>query len=175
MSVLDLGPTTLPVAPEVQISEQKDENLEQDKTTKTETTYDEKSPTVLFEGPLSNVYTKALDVIYGKDRPDVITESVTENVIVDYAEAVGFGVLDKPADYIYVTSADKLDSSTINTAFESILKATKNPKFSSTRVCIETNQKPINNSVAILEEFLTQSNIKVFYTRESLINHLLKK
>jgi hypothetical protein len=173
MSVLDLGPTTLPVAPEEKIPEKQTENSGTEQTKQT-TPYDEKSPTVLFEGPLSNVYTKALDVIYGKDRPDVVTESEEEDTELDYSEINDYED-DAPADYIYVTNSDKLDSSTINATFESILKATKNPKFSSTSVCIETNQKHINNSVVILEEFLTKSNIRVFYTRESLINHLLKK
>ena len=149
---------------------------------KEETTPDEEM--IVLDGPLSSIYTKALNLVYSntnKATPSTETESM--DVYVEAATLVGLGnTTDEEKDkYINSTYAYVTDCSSINSgsdvggavkAFECLTDLNEKKIFKNIVVCIEGSE--FSNKTFILEDYLNKSGITVYHTRSAMLSRLTK-
>lgn len=145
---------------------------------------------ILLAGPLSLLYTKALNLVYAHKKEEAIAEAVaSESEVNDaFMEASEFKDFENENDpnqndyinstYVYVTdtaSINSVDTTNsvspgINKAFESISKLVDKKIFKNVIVVLEGMD--FSNKTFLLEEYLNKSNIPVYRTRSVAIAKL---
>lgn len=148
---------------------QKESPQEGDSTPKS---VEDQGPQIVIDGPLSNIYTKALLMTYGK----VAQESQANDAIMTMAEYLQnkkneSGVSnpethrsDPSVHYVYVTSQDHLEREDDNT--ESTLRlALDSKKPKSMTVVMETSNK-LGDKLVKIDNYLANEGVKVYYHRK---------
>lgn len=144
---------------------------------------DPDSETIILDGPLSLVYTKALNLLYSNKKEDneVSTESqqmdtfIEAKAVLDLNDITSDSKKYKDNTYVYVTDTDNVkDNNSFNIAFERLTKLGNNKHiFKNILVCIEG--RDFNTKTGILESYLNDVGIKVYHSREAMINSLTNK
>jgi len=137
--------------------------------------------TIVLDGPLSTIYTQALQVAYSKQRPlqdDTDTTIAKEKMAIDASMMGVMEVVDKQAVdspkplYIYVTDDEHLtdkQAETPSTAetFDRLRVATESRQYNGIWFCAEDGYK-LSRAQCLLSDFIQQSGGRVFYSKESL-------
>lgn len=124
------------------------------------------SKEVKIEGPLSKVFTEALNIAYSK-------ENVTENAGIIYSTDVGEGsyagneMPDKGV-YVYAIDGSNIDSDELINASNKIINAFNSRKFDQLIVSSEC-VKGISPRIKILQELCTSVGAECYVTRNSSI------
>jgi hypothetical protein len=127
---------------------------------------------IVLDGPLSQIYTKALMVAYAK--PEISTESAANDAIMakgandatDNAE-----LLNHDAAYLYVTDDAHLTSDTIGETIDELNLGLNSAKYKTLAVCIE-GCKDISRYHEYLTQMAENKGAKVFHTRKGAMDYL---
>lgn len=121
--------------------------------------------TIVLDGPLSTIYTKALNIVYSNTPDSISQESqAMDHVIVAQDEIEKNQEAAEKSDlYVYVTDSEHLETEGIPKVFDKLRLALDKNK--NTMVAIETG-KHFTTSQAILEDFLHANHIKVYHSRD---------
>lgn len=123
--------------------------------------------TVVLDGPLSHIYTQALNMVYANEAVNMITQ-----MAVDSEEKYGE---DKPSNdnkdlYVYCCDGDKLDSDGLVEATNKLRLALDVRHHKNIIVSVESVNP--NNKVALLDEFSSSLGINVIYSRNKTIDNI---
>lgn len=153
------------------------------KTENTEQTGEEKM--IVMDGPLSKVYTEALQVAFAKNAPAANSDGVnvaSEEMTADggLVKTVIASLLDndyvketKPATYVYVTDTNKIEDTSAAEVFDKVSKAIANENIKEICICIETIHSVGTHAGLISSAFSSNQKVKFFYNKNKLTNHLL--
>lgn len=125
--------------------------------------------TIVLDGPLSTIYTKALNIVYSNTPDSISQESqAMDHVILAQDEIEKNETAENPDLYVYVTDSEHLVTDTPK-VFDKLRVALDKNK--NTMVAIETG-KHFTSSQAILEDFLHANNIKVYHNRDVALDKI---
>jgi hypothetical protein len=121
--------------------------------------------TIVLDGPLSTIYTKALNIVYSNTPDSVSQESqAMDHVIMAQDEIEKNQDAAKKSDlYVYVTDSEHLEIEGTPKVFDKLRLALDKNK--NNMVAIETS-KHFTTSQAILEDFLHANHVKVYHSRD---------
>lgn len=134
-----------------------------------------KRTTIVMSGPLSNIYTQALNVAYSKKA--ISSESSEIDSTLDIVE-----YMDKKADedaddsenneklFVHVTDGDHINKDPTG-EFNKLSVALDSGKFKQAIVAIETRDI-VNRSHGILEDYLARRGVEVIHSRRSMLDYL---
>lgn len=137
--------------------------------------------TIVLDGPLSTIYTQALQVAYSKQRPlqdDTDTTIAKERMAIDASMMGVMEIVDEQAGespkplYIYVTDDEHLTDTQAETpstaeTFDRLRVATESRQYRGIWFCAEDGYK-LSRPQCLLSDFIQQSGGRVFYSKESL-------
>lgn len=123
------------------------------------------SKTIVLDGPLSTIYTKALNIVYSNTPDSISQESQSmDHVILAQDEIEKAAENTQETDlYVYVTDSEHLETEGAPKVFDKLRLALDKNK--NTMVAIETSRK-FTASQAALEDYLFQNNIQVYHSRD---------
>lgn len=129
---------------------------------------EEQEKQIVVDGPLSSIYTQALNIAYAKESAadGSVVGSFDSSVVVDDAS------LTDPDLYVYVTSSDEINREGANKSFDELNIALDKYKDSKMMVVIESG-KATTSSVAALEEYVVGRKIKTSYSRSIAVSKIL--
>lgn len=113
---------------------------------------------VVVEGPLSKIYTDALNAVYAQ-------ESQANDAIVA-AQYLSNVQTRQPDVYVYASDVKSLDSGNINQEFESLRLALDSRKGGANVVVLESNGQ-VTKRLALLDNYARQKGSKVVYSRKA--------
>lgn len=156
MSVYKLDPETSDESKKVPVEDSKPTESGEGESTPAESK--PKTKQVVLDGPLSSIYTKALNIVYSQESSandhlkitDIMADEVDRNANVDL--------------YVYATDTDSIDKNELPVVFNNLRVALDKNK-NSTVVAVECNGKVTTNQ-AILEEYLYGMGIKTLHKRD---------
>jgi len=140
---------------------------------------DRKQPLLVMDGPLSEIYTKALNVVYAKSVDEVVareSQSI-DAVILDHVisddEKNKLAELGKTRDlsYVYVSDGDNLDDESLLRAFDSVGTAKDTGLFREVRGVIESSGAATSRS-SMFDQYLATEGIKAHYKRSVAIENI---
>ena len=145
-------------------------------------TADEKATqTILMEGPLSAIYTKALNLVFANkqlievsqessssDHPELAKNALASNL----SEEKKLGI-DDPHLYIYVTDSAHIDAAPSPEIFNQLHVALDKRTYDAVAV-IETGVR-LSKKQVILECFLVEQGVKVVHTRAAGLELIQKQ
>lgn len=138
---------------------------------------------IILDGPLSEIYTKALNMVFS-NQTEQATDSVSQEtqqmdaVMVADIHAMNKEKIDaerieaEKMAYVYVTSSDDLTPDGIVSAFDDVRIALDSNRFAKTVVCIETLDLSNSTRVELLANMARNLGAKVFYTRNTAMKYL---
>ncbi len=123
---------------------------------------------IVVDGPLSSIYTQALNIAYAKESAadGSVVGSFDSSIVVDDAS------LTDPDLYVYVTSSDEINREGANKSFDDLNVALDKYKDSKMMVVIESG-KAATSSVAALEEYVVGRKIRTSYSRSIAVDKIL--
>lgn len=139
---------------------------------------------IVLDGPLSEIYTKALNAIYSKEVVEQTEEKVGQET--QQMDAVLVADIHKLAEkskkdqmehaanaaYVYVTDDESLKGNGLTSAFDNVRIALDMKGFDKKVVCIECRNPGTYPKVELLANFVRAMHVPVFYTRQAAMNHL---
>lgn len=139
---------------------------------------------IVLDGPLSEIYTKALNAIYSKDTVEQVEEKVGQET--QQMDAVLVADIHKLAEknkkdqmeqaanaaYVYVTDDESLKGNGLTAAFDNVRIALDMKGFDKKVVCIECRNPTTYPKVELLANFARGLNVPVFYTRQAAMGYL---
>lgn len=141
------------------------------KTVETTGSDGQKEQAIVLDGPLSTIYTKALDILYSKKaiNPALETQAmdvpmITEAVLQMEKDKISRLSDEKDVDYVYTTKGDDLSLDGLSDAFESIRVALEMKCFRSVNVVMESTGVD-NKNISILSDYLRKNKVPLLYTR----------
>lgn len=141
-----------------------------------ETKPEETQKTILIDGPLSEIYTKALDTVYSQRMSENVSQETqqTDSVVIaqagKYLEAKD-GEDNDNGVYVYVTDVDSLARNGISEALGNVRLAL-DMKNISTRALVLEHRGIKTSRVSILSNFAESNGMKVFHSRSDAIKYL---
>jgi hypothetical protein len=179
-TILDLQPES------EQIVENKADSKEtvSQNTVSTSADDDEKSnsankskDTIVLDGPLSTIYTQALQIAYSKKAIDAEHESdmtsAVEKMAIDASMMGVMEVIDetergsaKPL-YVYVTDDEHLGDGATGEVFDTLRVSAESGRYSGVWFCTEDGYK-LGRSQVLLSDFVLGCGGRVYYSKESL-------
>lgn len=143
-----------------------------------------KEKTIVMDGPLSAIYTKALNLVYGKTEGDVVSTETQQMDAVLVADAHQFAIQkeekvkdanEEDAAYVYVTDTNKLTENPTD-SFDELRIALDMDTRATKAICIESVGVISSKAATILNYVSSHpSKTPVFYSRSSLIDFLQSK
>lgn len=138
-----------------------------------------KEKLLVMDGPLSQIYTKALDMVYAKPTASAISQETQQMDTVMVADAHNFhqqqteDTLEKQKNgaYIYVTDDAHLQGSGLTRTFNDLRIALGMSSFGKRAVCIEHNGN-VSKKMELLANYVQESNVPIFFTRHAMLNYL---
>ena len=136
---------------------------------------------IVMDGPLSKIYTAALNSVYNKRRSeadsistetqqmDAVMVADVHNLLEKKEAAEKEGRIVDPA-YVYATDVNQIREQGVTEAFDEIRRAI-NHDDGAVVICIE-QYGGIDNNLSILTDFLAETNAKVFFSRDATMNYL---
>lgn len=137
---------------------------------------DDNKKTIVLDGPLSEIYTRALNLVYGKyagQDADTISQETQQMDSVLVADAHKFNKakqdeqdkVEGESAYVYVTDANRLNNFELVEAFDNVRVALDSNQFQKTVLCIESAGNVNNKNVELLATYAIQNGSRVFYDR----------
>ena len=125
-----------------------------------ETTTEEK--TIVLDGPLSRIYTQALNMAYAKEDVGAMGQMLM---------MTGQGDPEEDEDdsrdlYVYCCDVDELTDEKVTEAADTLRIALDSKKYKSTAVAIECRGR-VSDQLALLDQLSSQMGVKVFYRRKT--------
>jgi hypothetical protein len=161
------------VAPEATESTQQEGDQVSDAVERTDEEQSTEERMIKVDGPLSSIYTKALNEVYAKEdmAATVIQDLYDQSQSLDKDNLQHTGHVDDNGSYIYATDADKLDSQELVKAMESIRVAST--KYKNCVVSIEQHGA-ISNRAGLLDKYCGDLGVKVCYKRSTALSSITK-
>jgi hypothetical protein len=133
------------------------------------------TPTIVVDGPLGTVYTKALMAVFGKQHPaEVATESQANDTVLSMTEYLTRPHPSEGQDhYLYATDVDTIEAEGAIQTFDKLRVALDHGKYRSVAVCIESNGK-MTAHASLLSEYLIQQHVPVFRVRGYALEQLTR-
>ena len=132
---------------------------------------------VTLDGPLSSVYTKALNLVYANEGVDTMTitpyyEEEEEDAIIEENAAED---KDKYGNdlYIYCCNGNNLSQEGLVDATNHLCKVANGKKYKNILVSIECRGE-VNSKVALLDDVSTQLGAKVCFSQRAAIEAIKK-
>jgi hypothetical protein len=125
---------------------------------------DVKSKTVVMTGPLSKIYSEALNLVYGKESMNMVDPEEIE---------VTNGQTDGDEDrslYVYTTDGDNLDGDEMVAASDKLRLALDSKKYKKVLLAVEC--KTPSRKVALLHEMATSMGVNVVFSRYSALENM---
>lgn len=123
---------------------------------------------ILIDGPLSAIYTQALNIAYAKES----TADGQAGFNIDTRTVVDDASLTQPDLYVYVTSDDAIDREGINKSFSDISLAMDKYKDTKKIIVLESKNSKITN-IASLEDYFSSIKVPVSYSRKIAIEKIM--
>ncbi len=133
-----------------------------------------KEKVVVLDGPLSHIYTQALNMAYAHENEN--DEISTEGISMMFDALIIRKNEEEPVDdpgYLYCASDDTLTDGGLVAASDSIRVAIESKKYKHITVAIECGDL-ISNRVQLLDEMCHVLGVKVCLTRKSAVQTVLK-
>lgn len=138
---------------------------------------------IVLDGPLSEIYTKALNIAYSKQTEQATDKVSQETQQMDAVLVADIHAMNKDkkdaelkdaqnAAYVYVTSDDELSSDGLLTAFDNVRVALDSKQFTKTVVCIESSGMVNGHRIELLTDMARNFGAQVFYTRNATMKYL---
>ena len=118
--------------------------------------------TIVLDGPLSRIYTQALNMAYAKEDVGAMGQMLM---------VTGQGDPDEDEDdsrdlYVYCCDGDELTDEKVTEAADTLRIALDSKKYKSTAVAIECRGR-VSDQLALLDQLSSQMGVKVFYRRKT--------
>jgi hypothetical protein len=132
---------------------------------------DQGKTTLVLDGPLSEIYTQALNLIYGNRKYDVAHQNVGEESAANdqimassenkaqAAYAAGEGSV----AYLYVDDGEDLQQAGLDQVVDKLRVALNNRSYSKVAVCFE-NLDPMNEAGHIVMDYVTQQGGQFYFS-----------
>lgn len=121
--------------------------------------------TIVLDGPLSQIYTQALNIVYAKESINMISQmNSDDNGFYDNKNNN-----DKDL-YVYCCNGDTLDSDGLVEASNKLRLALDNKN--NKKVILSVECVSSNNKIALLDEFSSNLGIKVIYSRNRTLDNI---
>lgn len=142
---------------------------------------DKNDQVVVMDGPLSEIYTKALNMVYAKDKPVLATESqemmvamVGHLFLQEDLSKIEQTVAARPdAQYVYATDDESMQSAdNLSVAFESLRVATGMKTFKSVRLVLESASGSFCKRSLILLEYAEKMGVKINHKPTAVIESI---
>ncbi len=126
--------------------------------------------TIMLNGPLSHIYTQALNAVFSKESTGMGAHLFKYRILNDK---------DKDEDeiddtFVYCVDSDSLSSSELIASSEALRDAVKSGKHRKVVLAMESNGVA-NSRMQLLDEVSRSMGVKVFLSRGSALEHLLEK
>lgn len=143
---------------------------------------DDNTKTIVLDGPLSEIYTRALNIVYGNNaEPDTSnvsqeTQQMDSVLVADVhnynknKEAENKDNVDSA--YVYVTDAKLLNIDELPETYDNIRVALDSKQFNKSVVCIESDGNSNNRNVELISQLARDFGARVFYNRDSTMRYL---
>lgn len=133
--------------------------------------------TIVVSGPLSSVYTKALQVAFARsDDVSVVTESSaidTTLLLQQKKQNEENQEASKKPLYVYVTDDEHLQEDGLPQAFDQLRIALSKESYGKVILCLHDGRKLTKRQV-ILDNYVSSESLgKVLHSQKSLINYLV--
>lgn len=122
--------------------------------------------TVVLDGPLSHIYTQALNMVYANEAVNMLTQ-----MAVDVEEKYGDDNLTDNKDlYVYCCDGDKLNTDSLVETTNKLRLALDKKQYKNIIISVESING--NSKIALLDEFSSALGIKVIYSRNRAIDNI---
>lgn len=127
---------------------------------------EKKEPTIVLDGPLSSIYTQALNLVYSKESGMTQVHAMIGGL--DEEEELNTS---DTSLYVYCVDGDKIDSNELNTAIDKLRIALDNKKYSKVVLAVECGTN-IGSKIALLDQFSKDIGVKVCFSRKKALEHI---
>jgi hypothetical protein len=123
--------------------------------------------TIVLDGPLSHIYTQALNAVYATEAINMLTEmSINEDDTYGKKETN-----EKGKDlYVYCCDGDRLDSGELANVANKLRLALDTKHYKNVVVAVECTA--VNNKIALLDNFTTDLGVKIMFNRNTAISKI---
>lgn len=138
---------------------------------------------IVLDGPLSEIYTKALNMVYStqvEQATDTVSQETQQMDAVLVADIHAMTQDKKDAEfqeaqnaaYVYVTDDNNLDSEGLVNAFDNVRVALDSQRFTKAVVCVESTGNINGHRVELLTNMARNFGAHVYYTRNAAMKYL---
>lgn len=137
----------------------------------------EKTKTVTVDGPLSHVFTQALQIAYAKEDTGTMELMLTAKQRQEDAsedDDDNNGVPDdkeQDASYVYVVDEKTLDNNALMVGTEALRVAVESKKYSKVILSMESNGA-VTSKMQLLHDISTSMGVRVCYSKSQTLNQL---
>lgn len=124
--------------------------------------------TIVLDGPLSHIYTQALNAVYANEAINMLTQMAVNDEDA-YGKKDETNIHGKEL-YVYCCDGDKLDSEELVNATNKLRIALDKKEYKHVLVSVECMNS--NTKIALLDEFSSSLGIKVIYSRNNTIDNI---
>lgn len=166
MSIINLNPDVVPnqeVKDEViedvqeQSTELKEEPIDQPTTAKS----------IVMDGPLSKIYTQALNIAYAKEAASASGQTET-TLIFNEEEQKAQDEVDHHSLYVYCCDADELQGSDVIDGSDKLRLALDSKKYRGALVVMESHGS-VSRHAGLLEEYASKNGVRVIFNRANAL------
>lgn len=168
MAIFDLGTIDKSTSEEKQKEQSEGQNNEPvvDDNTTAVTGKEEEKKTIVLDGPLSHIYTQALNMVYANEAINMITHMLMDQE----DEASDKNPYGKDV-YVYCCDGDNLTSDELIKTSSKLRIALDKKKYSKVLLSIECHGV-VNNRIGLLHDFSASLGIPVSYTKTGSLNNI---
>lgn len=138
---------------------------------------------IVLDGPLSEIYTKALNMVFStkvEQAQDKLSQETQQMDAVLVADIHALSKEKKEAEikeaqnaaYVYVTNDENLNSDGLISAFDNVRVALDSRRFNKAVVCVESNGLLNGQRIEMLTDMAKNFGAQVFYTRNATMKYL---
>ena len=137
----------------------------------TEKTTEPTGPLVVIQGPLSTVYTEALNSVLKKEGFEsqvMDTPRIVESLDDEDTEPEKSNI-----HYVYVTDQEHLDQTGVEEVYDGINVALGDKRLKSVSICLESIKR-VSNKLAIFEGYLESRKIRTLHNRDAMLEMIIR-
>lgn len=162
MSLINLNPPS---------SEPEEKSIKDIEETNTELPVEEQKPkeddkVIVMDGPLSKIYTQALNIAYAKEAASASGQT---DIKVVFPEEESKET--KDSLYVYCCDASDITNSDAIDGTDKLRLALDSKKYNQAIVVMECHDK-VTQAAGLLEQYAVNNKIKVIFRRELAIEHI---
>ena len=136
---------------------------------------------IVIDGPLSEIYTQALNIAYAKKPLDENGEARTPATETQATEVVALAaatmaknrendIACREMTYLFTTSSGELDKNGVSDALDTLIDARTNPDYSEVVLAIESHSS-FGKNAGLLCNAVEAAGVKILYSRISAMNY----